>query len=123
MSDYPLNPVLDSSGSLLPPGSFAGTYTSFGDFDSCLAIDEYPAAISSGPVRGQYCFATLRLPEDSLRVFDSIQSSDLSAEGGPNWKIGTLKRWLEADFRYPIARALCIPSVCRPPFVRQLILE
>src|SRR5699024_7722219 len=44
----------------------------------------------------QYCFATLRLPEVNSRVFDSSQSSDST---GPNWKIATLKRWLEADFR------------------------
>ena len=117
--------VLDSSGSLLSPGLQSGTYISFGDFDSCLAIDSKLVTDDGEQpikVQGKHCFATVRLPADAVRQID-YQYSSLFSIKNESWPALLAKRWTEVDVRFPISQSLCLPSVCEVNFIREVILD
>ncbi|KAH9421138.1 hypothetical protein DERP_010078 [Dermatophagoides pteronyssinus] len=129
-----LNEMIDSSsGSFFGSGLLSGTFTNFGDFDSCLSIDnrqhlsnstiDNDQDISTIEFIGKYCFATIRLP-NQVKQFPSINFESSNSKLLSNneiWKQSLLERWLQANPRYPLANALCLPSVCDEKFIGNLI--
>ena len=123
-----------SSGSFFGSGLFSGTFTNFGDFDSCLSIDnrqhlsnstiDNDQDISTIEFIGKYCFATIRLPNQVKNPFSSISSiNSKHSNNNEIWKQSLLERWLQANPRYPLANALCLPSVCDEKFIGNLIQD
>ena len=115
--------MLDSSGSLFAPGLFAGSYISFGDFDSCLAVK---GEHNQHQVFGKHCFFTVRLPANTTKQIDYHYSSLLpqsQADTNLSWPDTLIKRWTELNVNFAIAHSLCVPSICTASFVRQVILD
>lgn len=124
--------MLDSSGALFPAGLLSGTYTSFGDYDTCLAVEgDFVGGGGGGgddnaedhhhhQVRGQHCFATMRLPADVPRAID-YSFAGLVPHSNESWPAALAKRWSEVDVRFPVAHALCLPDVCRADFIADVV--
>lgn len=74
-------------------------------------------------VGGKHCFATVRLPIDAANPIDYRYSSFLTTQSNASWRASLAKRWSEVNVRFPIAHSLCLPSVCRASFIRDLILD
>lgn len=107
--------MIDSTGSIFGSGILSGTYTNFGDFDACLNIE-------SNSIIGQYCFATIHLPKNVSMFYGNDDL--ITEENNFNvWKKKLINRWLEANHRFPIANALCMPAVCRPEFIQNILLN
>ncbi|KAH7638476.1 acyltransferase-like protein 2 [Dermatophagoides farinae] len=113
--------LIDSTGSIFGHGLLSGTFTSFGDFDSCISIDttshhHHHHHLSSKnddddiSFIGKYCIATLQYLKIDANINDT-------------WKQSLLERWLQANVRYPIANGICLPSVCETKFVGNIIQD
>lgn len=102
---------------MLSQGSFSGTVTSFGDFDTCVSIDE-PYNDQSTRVKGKYCLMTLSLPVNESKPIDYAESKHSQP-----WPINFHHQWLLMDKRYPFATGLCLPTFCDERLIKQILLQ
>ncbi|KAI1296928.1 hypothetical protein HDE_05223 [Halotydeus destructor] len=91
---------IDSSGNLRP-GFQSGKYSSFGDYDQCLASNH-----REGNFRGQYCLLTMNVPKKE----NSEHSSNVDIKWSPLFKFRSFLRF-----------AICIPSTCSESDIKHLI--